>query len=74
LEISLIGNIDATGTLAYGPAQAIEKEVRNTIDIAGRDGAYVLASDSDYHDGIPPKNFITMVKSARRYGKYPVKL
>jgi uroporphyrinogen decarboxylase len=73
-KLCLIGNIDATDTLAYGSLKAIENEVRNTIDIAGRDGAYVLASDSDYHDGIPPKNFIAMVKAARRYGKYPVKL
>jgi uroporphyrinogen decarboxylase len=73
-KLCLIGNIDATDTLAYGSVKAIENEVRKTIDIAGRDGAYVLASDSDYHDGIPPKNFIAMVKAARRFGKYPVKL
>ena len=72
-KLCLIGNIDATDTLAYGSVKAIENEVRNTIDIAGRDGAYVLASDSDYHDGIPPKNFLAMVKAARRYGRYPVK-
>jgi uroporphyrinogen decarboxylase len=73
-KLCLIGNIDATDTLAYGSVMAIENEVRNTIDIAGRDGAYVLASDSDYHDGIPPKNFIAMIKAAGRYGKYPDKL
>jgi uroporphyrinogen decarboxylase len=73
-KLCLIGNIDATDTLAYGSVRAIENEVRNTINIAGRDGAYVLASDSDYHDGIPPKNFIAMVNAARRFGKYPVKL
>jgi uroporphyrinogen decarboxylase len=71
-KLCLIGNIDATDTLAYGSVRAIENEVRNTIDIAGRDGAYVLASDSDYHDGIPPKNFIAMLNAARRFGKYPV--
>jgi uroporphyrinogen decarboxylase len=72
-KLCLIGNIDATDTLAYGSVREIENEVRNTIDIAGKDGAYVLASDSDYHDGIPPKNFIAMVNAARRFGKYPVK-
>jgi len=53
---------------------AIENGVKDTINIAGRDGAYILASDSDYHDGIPPKNFIAMVKAAKLYGKYPVGL
>ncbi|MCL5986994.1 MAG: hypothetical protein M1371_10620 [Actinobacteria bacterium] len=72
--LCLIGNIDASDTLPYGSIKEIENEVINTINIAGRDGAYVLASDSDYHDGIPPKNFIAMINAAKRYGKYPIKL
>jgi uroporphyrinogen decarboxylase len=71
-KICLAGNIDASDTLPNGPLERIEREVRETIDIAGRDGAYILASDSDYHDGIPPENFIAMIEAAKRYGKYPV--
>lgn len=73
-KLCLIGNIDASDTLVYGSLKKIENEVIKTIDIAGRDGAYVLASDSDYHDGIPPNNFIAMIKAAKKYGEYPIKL
>jgi uroporphyrinogen decarboxylase len=71
-RICLAGNIDASDTLPNGPPERIEREVRETIDIAGRDGAFILASDSDYHDGIPPVNFIVMIEAAKKYGKYPI--
>ena len=71
-EICLVGNISASDTLPYGPADRIEEEVKATIRVAGREGAYILASDSDYHDGIPPENFIAMIGAARKHGGYPI--
>jgi uroporphyrinogen decarboxylase len=71
-DICLVGNIDASDTLVYGSEDEIIKEVKKTIETAGADGAFILASDSDYHDGIPPENFIAMIKAAKKYGKYPV--
>ena len=68
-NLCLIGNIDASSTLVYGSKKEIEKEVRDTIEIAGKDGAFILASDSDYHDGIPPENFIYMVNAGKKFGK-----
>ena len=73
-KLCLIGNINASTTLVNGPIDKIINEVKHTINIAGRDGAYILASDSDYHDGIPPKNFIAMIEAAKKYGKYPIEL
>ncbi len=72
--LCLVGNINASDTLVYGPIDRIVSEVKNTINIAGRDGSYILASDSDYHDGIPPRNFIEMIKAAKKYGKYPIEI
>jgi len=71
-NICLSGNIDASDTLPYGTIERIEQEVRETINAAGRNGAFILASDSDYHDGIPPKNFIAMIKAAKKFGAYPI--
>jgi uroporphyrinogen decarboxylase len=70
--VCLVGNISASDTLPYGPLQRIEEEVKETIRKAGGQGAYVLASDSDYHDGIPPENFIAMVRAGKKYGRYPI--
>ena len=71
-KICLSGNIDASETLPYGTVERIEQEVKETIHAAGRKGAFILASDSDYHDGIPPKNFIAMIEAAKKYGEYPI--
>jgi uroporphyrinogen decarboxylase len=73
-RLCLAGNIDASDTLPNGPLERIDREVRETIDCAGREGAFILASDSDYHDGIPPENFIAMIEAGKKYGKYPIAL
>jgi len=71
-SLCLVGNIDASDTLIYGSEDEIAIEVKETIESAGKNGAFILASDSDYHDGIPPQNFIAMIKAAKKYGEYPL--
>jgi len=71
-KLCLIGNVSASDTLPYGPKERIIQETKDTIKIAGKDGAYVLGSDSDYHDGIPPENFILMVETGKKFGDYPI--
>jgi uroporphyrinogen decarboxylase len=69
-NLCLIGNINASTTLVNGSSEEIEKEVKEAINTAGKEGAYILASDSDYHDGIPPENFIHMIDTGKKFGKY----
>jgi len=71
-KICLIGNVDASTTLPYGPKGKIEEEVKQCIKDAGKNGGYILASDSDYHDGIPPENFLALIKFGKKYGRYPI--
>lgn len=68
-RICIIGNIDSTRTLPYCTPEEVEKEVKETIDVAAKDGGYVLASDHSLHDGIPMINIWAMINAGKKYGK-----
>lgn len=72
-RICLIGNVDSSATLPYGSREDVEEEVKECIRIAAPGGGYILASDHSLHDGIPVKNMLTMIRAAKKYGKYPIR-
>lgn len=69
-KICLVGNIH-TPLLAYGTDEAIMRDVKEHIKGLSYSGGYVLGSSTSIFDGIPPKKFLTMVKAAHKYGRYP---
>lgn len=72
-KITLIGNVDSM-LLQTGPHERIEEQVLECLEKAAYGGGYILASDHSIHQGVPAKNVKFMFKTARRYGRYPIKL
>lgn len=68
-KFALFGNIE-TVLLAEGPKVKIEEDVKRHCNALKEGGGYILGSSSSIFDGIPPENFITMVKAVHKYGKY----
>jgi uroporphyrinogen decarboxylase len=68
-RMALIGNIP-TVLLAYGRAEEIEERVREYCINVAPGGGYVLGSSTSIMDGIPPENFVTMIKAVHKYGHY----
>jgi hypothetical protein len=68
-RFALFGNIE-TVLLASGPRQKIENDVKVHCDSLKEGGGYILGSSSSIFDGIPPENFISMVKAAHKYGRF----
>jgi len=71
-KICIKGNIDNTSTLSNGTKEQVEKEVRMRISQAGQGGGYILSSSNTIHSGVKPENFIHMVETVKKYGKYPL--
>jgi uroporphyrinogen decarboxylase len=69
-RICIVGNIDSSRTLPYGSIGKVKKEVKETIEIAGKNGGFIISSDHSLHDGIPMKNIWAMIDAAMEYGKY----
>ncbi len=72
-RIALIGNIDCTHLLTYGKPEEVRNAVKECISKASIGGGHILSSSNSIHAGVPPKNYIAMVKAAREFGKYPIK-
>ncbi|GAH25637.1 unnamed protein product [marine sediment metagenome] len=68
-KFALFGNIE-TVLLAKGTKVEIEEDVKKHCDELKEGGGYILGSSSSIFDGIPPENFVTMVKAVHEYGRY----
>jgi len=69
-KLVLIGGIDCSVTLPWSTPEQVREEVKNTIEIAGEDGGYIIGSTSELHRTIPLENVIAMFEAARDYGVY----
>jgi uroporphyrinogen decarboxylase len=63
------GGVSVQTTLPFGTAEDVAREVRERIDVLGRDGGYVLGPSHWIQAGTPPANIVAMFDTAARY--YP---
>ena len=68
-KMALIGNIP-TVMLAYKSKEEIEETVREYCISLAPGGGWVMGSSTSIMDGIPPENFVTMIRAAHKYGRY----
>lgn len=66
----LKGNVNCTGPLADGPAEAVADEVRQCISDGAPGGGYILSSSNTIHSGVRPSNYTVMLKALREHGRY----
>ena len=66
-KICLIGNVDSTNTLVNGSKKDVEEEVLKCINDAGREGAFILASDHSLRDEMPIENILAMNVARNRF-------
>jgi len=65
--VCLIGGVDSVETLCHGAPAAVRAETRAALDqFADRPG-FMLASSNSIHNGVPPANFLAMVRAYREY-------
>jgi len=69
-DICLIGNIDCRDLLPFGTKEEVKEKVIETIKKVSYGGGYILSSSNSFHPGVKAENFITMVETAKLYGKY----
>jgi len=69
-----IGNVNNKTTMVNGTPQDVAKETLECLKIGGPNGGYIIASDHSIHDDIPEENILTLIETAKKYGKYPLKI
>jgi len=64
------GGIDNQYTLPFGTEEEVRREVRDTIEILGRDGGYVFGPCHSIQSNTPVENVIAMYDEAYKVGGY----
>ena len=71
-KVTLMGNVDCARTLPFGTKEEIIKETKECIKVAAPNGGYIVSSSNTIANPIPASNFLTMVDTVLKYGKYPI--
>jgi len=71
-KVCLIGNVDCGDLLCRMEEDKVIEEVRHCIREAGPSGGYILSSSNSITSSTKPKNFMAMIESTKKYGKYPL--
>jgi len=71
-KVTLMGNVDCARTLPFGTKEEIIKETKECIKVAAPNGGYIVSSSNTIANPIPASNFLTMVDTVFKYGKYPI--
>lgn len=72
-KLSFLGAIDISHALP-GSKEDVIHEVRTRIKQLALNGGYILAPSNHIQADVPPENIITLYKTAKKYGAYPIQL
>ena len=72
-RICLCGNVDI-GLLHLGSPNEVIREVKKCINAAAHGGGYILSTSNVIQKNHKRENILAMIKTAKKYGKYPLKL
>jgi len=71
-KLCLLGNIDCSQTLCRAPLTKVAQETRAVIRDASPEGGHILSSSNSLHSAVRLENYLTMVATGRKFGKYPL--
>ncbi len=69
-RLAFHGCISTAGPVAYGSAQDVIDNVRETLDIMMPGGGYLLAPTHSLQDNSPTENVLALYDAAKTYGQY----
>jgi len=73
-RLCLLGNVDCSQTLCFGSLPRVAEETRKVIEQASYGGGHILCSSNSLHNAVRLENYLTMVATGRKYGKYPLSI
>jgi uroporphyrinogen-III decarboxylase len=69
-SLTISGNIDIAGPLAFGTPEEAKEEVRYKMERLKKGGRYILSTNRSIMDDIPPENYRAMLDAGLEYGVY----
>lgn len=72
-QITFVGNVSPQD-LADKPTEAIEDYVKKLIKTLAPGGGFILSSGHSINPAVKLENFLTMLETLKKYGKYPIQI
>ncbi len=69
-RICLKGNVDCSTTLSFKTEKETIEETKDCLDKAMPGGGYILSSSNSIHSAVKPKNYLAMLDTLKKFGKY----
>jgi uroporphyrinogen decarboxylase len=69
-KVAIKGNVECAETLSFRTVEDTIAETRSCLEIGMPDGGYILSSSNSIHSAVKPENFLAMVETVHKYGKY----
>ncbi len=66
-KLCLVGNVDINYILKEGSLEEVDEEVKNCIELLGKNGRYILSDSNSIPAWCRPENVIQMGRSAEKY-------
>ena len=73
-RIALKGNVDCAQTLSYASTEEVIEETKQAIGKGAPGGGYILSSSNSIHASVKPENYMAMLDTLKRFGRYPIRL
>lgn len=69
-RVCLKGNIHPLKVMCYGTPEDVIKEVKRQLEVAKKNGGYIMSTGGELCDGTPDNNLKAMIEAVEEYGKY----
>ena len=73
-RVALIGNVDVGTVLTEGTKEDVARDVKRKLRKLPENGGYALGSSNSVAEYIPFENYIEMLNTLHKYGKYPIEI
>jgi uroporphyrinogen decarboxylase len=73
-RLCVCGNIDLDSTLTMGTPKDVEDEVKMRLRTVAPGGGYCCGASNSVPEYVPFENYMAMIDTVKRYGKYPIRL
>ena len=70
-RIAVMGNV-SIDLLSRGTADDVIAETKRLLATVSRIGPHILSSANTIAPGVKPENFLAMIETAKRFGRYPI--
>lgn len=73
-RIALKGNVDCAQTMTFGAPEDVMAETREALRKGAAGGGFILSSSNSIHSSVKPENYLAMLQTLEKYGRYPIRL